>query len=669
MKIKKIDSFTLAAFLATAMVLTILLPNKGKFTYDYQKGQPWMYETLLAPFDFPILKTEEEIRREREVLTANMRRYFVFKNQVEAEQLRNLTQQVRPSPDSLLLFEQVIQVMDKIYQRGIISLEQRGLIPTQGVVTLVQGMVSYDRPGSELFDTNSAEVWLVRMLTPIVGSGREQLLINKWQLSAFIAPNLQYDEKTTMAVQGSRLSDIAPTKGRMNMGELIVAKGAVLDEETVQILDSFKDEYDRSYGFSGNRNVLLLGHFLAMLLNVAALFVLISFVWPLIFTHRSFLLYCLLQMPVMLAVALLIGNLSSGGLYIIPFAVFALYTAAFFPSKIALTIYWVSLFPIAVIAPHGIEWLFLNAAAGAVAVFVFHYWNRGSLQFFSALIIFIAYTVGYISFRLIEAGSFASIGWRFIQYFLWNALFIIAVYPVVYLLEHIFGFVSESRLKDLSDPTTSLLQLLSQKAPGTMQHALQVANLAEAGARSIGANALLARVGALYHDIGKIANPMFFIENQTGINPHEHLTPVESAKIVLSHVEEGMVFAKKYRLPFLVYDFILTHHGHTQTAYFYRTYCDQGGDPTAVHSFTYSGHLPRTKEEVIVMIADAVEASTRSLTDFSAERITEMVERMVSERLTGQQLSQSDISIKEINTIKEIFISRLQDIYHQRIAY
>jgi len=664
------DLFTYAAFLATAIALTWLLPDKGKFKYDYQKGQPWMYETLSAPFDFPILKSEDELRREREALSANVRLYFVFKNQVAAEQLRNLTQQVRPSSDSMLLFEQVLKIVDDIYQRGVISLEHREHAPSNGIVTLVQGRESSDRPISEIFDTATAEAWLTRMLAPIVGSGREQLLMNQWRLRDYIVPNLQYDDKTTMAVQGGRLSDIAPAKGRIDIGQLIAAKGVVLDDETVQVLDSFRAEYHRAYGFSGNRILLQMGQFLAMLLCVVAIYILISFIWPIILTNRSFLLYCLVQMPVMLLIAVLLGNIGAGGLYIIPFAVFALYTAAFFPSKMALPLYLISILPVALIAPHGIEWLFLNTAAGTVAVFVFHYWNRGWLQFFSAFIIFITYSVGYVAFRLIENGSFASIEWRFIQYFLWNALFIIAVYPVVYLLERLFGFVSESRLKELSDTTSPLLQLLSQKAPGTMQHALQVANMAETAARCIGANALLARVGALYHDIGKAVNSGYFIENQTGvINPHERLTPMESAKIIINHVDEGMALAKKYRLPPLVSDFIVTHHGQTQSAYFYRAYCNQGGDPASMGPFTYRGQLPSTKEHVIVMIADAVEASTRSLTDFSAGRISEMVERMVSERISDKQLSQADISIKEINSVKEIFTIRLQEIYHQRIAY
>ena len=662
--------FTGAAFVAMAVGLTLLLPNKGKFRYEYQKGQPWMYDNLSAPFDFPLLKSEEEVRREREAISTGVHPCFIFRNQIEVEQLHNLSRKVHPAPDSSALFEQVVKVMNDIYLRGIISRETPLQMPPDGVVTLVQGMESYERPVAELFDPVTAEAWLARMLTPMTGKGREQLLINRWGLREYLVPNLQYDEKTTLAIQYDKLSDIAPAKGRIYTGTLIAAKGVVLDDETVQILDSFKAEYNRAYGFSGNRIVMQLGQFIAMLLCALTLYILILFLAPDILKHKSFLLFNLLQMPVMLLTAILLGNLNAGGLYMIPFVLFALYTAAFFPPQIAFPFYLVGLLPIALMAPHGVEWFFLSASAGAVAVFVFNRWNRGWLQFLSAVILFLTYTAGYVAFRLIENGSFAAIDWRYLQYFCWNALLVIAGYPVVYLLEHLFGFVSESRLKELSDTTTPLLRLLSQRAPGTMQHALQVANMAEAAARKIGGNALLARVGALYHDIGKIAHPGYFIENQTGgVNPHQRLVPIESAKVIIAHVDEGMVLAKKYKLPRLVSDFIITHHGKTQSAYFYARYCDDGGDPACIDAFTYHGRLPQTKEQVIVMIADAVEASTRSLTNHAPDRISEMVERMVSERLSGEQLSQADISIKEINTVKRDLKIRLQEVYHQRVAY
>ncbi|MCL1974047.1 MAG: HDIG domain-containing protein [Bacteroidetes bacterium] len=659
----------LLAFLGAAILLSLLLPTKGKFKYEYQKGEIWGYENVTAPFDFPILKSQEELKKEQEAMASHIRPYYVFMNQVEADRLRSLIQRIKPDADSVILFERVLAIMDEIYRKGIMNREEQEGMAPDGIVVLVDGMESFERPAWELFNPATAADYLAEMLGPVVGRGLSPLLMEQWSLSDYLAPNLRFDEKTTLSVQQNRLTDIAVAKGRVYSGQLLVARGAVLDDDAVQILDSFQAEYYRAYGFLGNRHLLQLGQLIAMLLCMAALYITLTFLYPASLTNKSYLGFILVQPPVMLLTAVLLGHINAGGLFMIPFPVFALYTAAFFPSRLALPLYWIGLLPITLMAPHGMEWLFLNAGAGAVAVFVFHFWNRGWMQFFSAFIVFICYTFGYIAFRLIENGSFVAMEWRFCRYFLGNALLIIAAYPVVYLWEHLFGFVSESRLKELSDTTTPLMQLFAQKAPGSMQHALQVANLADAAAREVGANALLARVGALYHDIGKMGKPAYFIENQRGLNPHQELSPEESAKIIINHVDQGIELAKQYRVPPLVSDFIRSHHGTTMTAYFYRIFCDRGGDPAQTAPFCYRGKLPVSKEEAIVMMADVAEAGARSLTDYSPERLDEMIDRMVWERISGRQFDQANISMKEIVSVKEVLKKRLLEIYHQRIAY
>ena len=658
------------AFLLTAVLLTALLPNKGKFRYEYQKGQAWAYETLVAPIDFPLLKSEDELRLEREELAHKSVPYFNMRNIIGAEQLRRLTQNIIPASDSTEYFRLFVDFVNESYHRGMVDTLQYARLPQDGIMVVVQGKESKEWPVSEILTTKTAEMYIHRMLVGAFGDGEAHALMQRWQPGHFLAPNLLFDANATMAAQGLQLADIAPIKGRIHVGDLIISAGEILTEEKVQILNSLKSEFNRTIGFVGSLYLLELGQFLLMLLCIIGLYIVIRRMYPEILRRYAFLSFILLLMPLVLAAAVFLGDLTRGGLYIVPFAVTALYVAAFFPTRVAMVMYLFYLFPVALIAPHGVEWLVLNITAGIIGVYVFHYWYRGWLQFASALIVCISYVVGYIGFRLAETGAFAGIDWGFMQYFVLNALLIIAVYPVVYLMEHFFGFVSASRLKELGDTNRPLLQELSKKAPGTMQHALQVASMAEAGAREIGAKALLCRIGALYHDVGKSMNPAFFVENQAkGVNPHIGLTPKESAAFILNHVDDGMVLARKFHLPKLVSDFILSHHGKAQTLYFYNQYCNDGGDPARIEDFTYRGMLPETREQVIVMLADSVEASTRSLPDYSIEHISAMVDRIVDGRISDGQLAKADISLKEINQLRALFKRHLQGVFHQRISY
>ena len=375
-------------------------------------------------------------------------------------------------------------------------------------------------------------------------------------------------------------------------------------------------------------------------------------------------------MLLMFVSTILTRNVSSSYLFMVPFAVFALYMKSFFPSRVVFPVYMISLLPVLLVAENGVELYILNAFAGGVTLVAFSYLNGGWRLFLNALIIFVGLFMVYCAFRLMEINEISDMDNRIILYIFLNALFVVAAYPMVFLFEKIFSLVSVSTLRELSDTNKPLLQELARKAPGTFQHSLQVANLAERAAVAIGADARLVKVGAMYHDIGKLGNPQCFIENQApGINYHEGLSPQESAKEIIRHVEEGAALAKKYNLPQIVQDFITSHHGHSQTGYFYMQYCNQGGDPAAVADFTYQGTLPTTKEQVVVMMADAVEAASRSLKDYSKESISDLVDKILSQRISDSQLAQADITIKEINIVKAVFKKHLQAIYHARIAY
>ena len=357
-------------------------------------------------------------------------------------------------------------------------------------------------------------------------------------------------------------------------------------------------------------------------------------------------------------------------MYMVPYAVFALYMEAFFRNRLVFPIYMILLLPLLMISENGVELYILNAVSGGLALVSFSFLYKGWLQFLNSLIIFVGMFVIHMAFRLLGGGALASGDYTLLAMIFANAFLVVAAYPLVFLLEKIFSLVSVATLKDLSDTNNRLLQELARKAPGTFQHSLQVANLAERAVHAIRGNSRLVKVGAMYHDIGKINNPQCFIENQApGVEYHKGLSPQESAKEIIKHVADGVEIAKKHNLPQVVINFISSHHGRSQTAYFYTQYCNNGGDPSNTEDFTYQGTLPTAKEQVVVMMADAVEAASRTLKDYSAESISKLVDGITSQRISDSQLAMADISIKEINVVKAVFKKHLQEIYHARIAY
>ncbi|MFA5713958.1 MAG: HDIG domain-containing metalloprotein, partial [Bacteroidales bacterium] len=379
---------------------------------------------------------------------------------------------------------------------------------------------------------------------------------------------------------------------------------------------------------------------------------------------------------ILAVVVLIISNRIEMGdnyLFAIPFSVIVLFLYSFFFDALVLPIYMILLTPLLIIASRGVEIYLINMFAGGAAFYTFRIWNRGWLQFLNTIVIFVVLSLGYSSLRLIEGGALSSIDTALFIYFGWNAILVIAAYPLLFLFEKLFGLLSYSRLRDLSDPTTKLLSRLAKEAPGTFHHSLQVANLAESAAAEIGANPILARVGALYHDIGKLSNPLYFVENmrlgEGREDPHASLSYQKSAAIILSHIPDGIRLAEKRRVPRLVQGFILSHHGTTQSRYFYNLYLNEGGDPSAVESFSYKGRVPYSKEEAIVMIADTVEAASRTLKDFLPETIERFVNEMVEQKINEGQFIKSSITLSELEIVKGVMKEKLAQYHHNRIEY
>lgn len=655
--LKKNSFITL--MVAAAVVLTLLLPAEGKFKYEYQRGRPWLYETLVAPMDIPVLKTEQELRLERNLAaksTVNCFSYNTAAGETAIEGLNTLLDKYAVADR-----KEISQMAAFMYEKGIAD-----RLPD----TAKLAKILVQTPGLSQSERAAGEVYLRENALLIIKSLFGSNSPADKELEEVIVPNLLFDKSATEIAHNEALERISPTKGILYTGEVIVARGETITAEIEQLLDSFRAEYALSMGFTGNFLLLKTGQFLIVAGIMLLLYVLLLFLKRELLFDNSKITFILVLMIFLVTITIIVRDIRPAFLYLIPYSVFALYLSSFFTSRIVVPVYLTILLPVFLIAQNGTEIFMINAVAGSITVLAYSYWNRGWHQFAVSFAVFLTLTVTYSAYRLVEEGSFVTVNPTIIGYFVWNSLLIIAAFPLLYIFEKLFGLVSGQRLRELADADSPLLKMLSEKAPGTFQHSLQVANLAESAAAEIGANALLARVGGLYHDLGKMNNPLYFIENQPrgGENIHETLKPQDSAAIIIKHVEDGVAVAKKWRLPQIVTDFILSHHGHSRTLYFYRKFLNNGGDPSEKELFTYKGMLPVYKEQAIVMMADAVEAASRSIRDYSENSISELVERVVDERISEEQLAGSEISIRDIKRVKEAFKQKLIRVYHSRIV-
>lgn len=657
------------------IIMMIFFPKEGKFKYEYHKGRPWLYQTLIAPIDFPVLKTQAELFQERDAAASEVVPYYKFDERVEENQLSELAKlgMKYNIPQSV---EQILSAsLKQIYEKGVIP-DRNGAVGTDNTgyktnfVIIQKDKRSYEELGSALYTTAKAEKFMKSELLTDHSKYNADSLFSILRMQDLIIPNLVYDQQTTDLLHKRAVDYISPTKGIIYTGQLIVSEGETITAEIEQLLDSYKAEYKLSLGYTGSRLQLMLGHAILLLVILSLIYVTIYFVNFEILREINKFSFLLSVVVLTFLITVVVRGFDSSYLFMVPYAVFALYMMAFFQAKMVFPIYMISLIPLLVIAEYGIELYILNVFAGGVALFSFMYLSRGWLQFLNSLIIFIGIFIVYFAFRLLESGNMSGINYTVILYIFLNALFVVAAYPLVFLLEKLFSLVSVSTLKDLSDTNNKLLQELARKAPGTFHHSLQVSNLAERAVMAIRGDSRLVKVGAMYHDVGKLINPQCFIENQApGINYHEGLSPIESAREIIRHVEGGVELAKKYKLPQIIIDFITSHHGRSQTGYFYTKYCNEGGNPADVSEFTYQGTLPTSKEQVVVMMADAVEAASRTLKDYSVQSIAKLVEDITSQRISDSQLVKADISIKEINIVKTVFRKQLQEMYHARIAY
>ncbi|WP_372916940.1 HD family phosphohydrolase [Salegentibacter sp.] len=659
-------------FALTAVLIVYLLPKGGKFKYEIPKGKPWQYENLYAPFDFAILKTEEEIQAERQEITRNHTPYFQLDETVLPEIKKQAETEIDlVFTDSILnikrkpIEEFVNSTLDKLYENGILQ-ESNRLDPDQ-LVYLRRGNEAFEIPYKRILKLNQVRDFLNAEIEDSNLSSLSDALLEVFFNS--VEPNVQFDNQLTQRELESKLNNISYTRGNIEQGSRIIAKGEVVEGNKYDILRSLKTEYESQVWSGSNYNWVIVGYSALVALALLMLLLFIRKYRYDIFENNVKVTFIFFNILFMVMLTTLVVRFNIDYVYVVPLAILPLTLKAFFDSRLGLFTHVVTVLLLGFIVPNSYEYMFLQIIAGIVTILtVSELYKRANL-FISVGEITLVYILSYFAFTLIQEGSIAEIEAEVFLTFLLGGLATLFVQPLIYIYEKIFGLVSDMSLLELSDTNSKLLKEMAEKAPGTFHHSLNVANLAEAAANEIGANAMLVRVGALYHDIGKMHNPTYFSENQTSnVNTHDDLDPQESAQIIIEHVIKGIEIGKKNNLPDRVIDFIRTHHG-TSTVYFFFKKAREKDENVSSDAFRYPGPIPFSKETAILMMCDGVEAASKSLREPTAGLIDNFVEKIVNKQMEEGQFLNANITFKEIQLIKKILKRKLKNIYHLRVEY
>lgn len=646
-------------------VLMVLVPRTAKWGYDYSKGQAWRYETLVAQFDFPLLKTTEQIAKEKADLSSIVIPYYKMSTEVVGESFRKIDGM--SFADVPGLKSSLVRHLSDIYNKGIIPEIQDNV----ELIYVQKGKRAEKVPVSEVYLLPQARIALLHGVSTDCPEVNVDSIIRSKSIYDLLAVNLVYDEQITALVHSQTQSMVSTTSGFVNAGTIIVNNGELITAEVAQMLDSYKAEYEQSYGYDKPLAAIWLGNALLVLGILICLYFAIYFSNAMIFKDYNRYLYVVVVFTLIASVELILIKFAPQWIFIFPFSVAALYLQAFFRTRVIYPVYIATLLPLLLFAENGAAVFMMYLVSGVITLYVFKHFSKGAKQFIAASINFVCTAVLFSAFVItgvINVDYLPTLGLICI-----GSILQVALHPFVYLLERSFNLVSSTRLQELSDTSNELLRQLEQKAPGTFQHSLQVMNLASAAARAINADEILIKAGALYHDIGKIKNPLCFVENEsltsTDAKYHADITPLQSAQDIIKHVTDGVELAQAHKLPSVITDFIRTHHGTTCVSFFYDKYLKEGGDPELKKEFLYPGPTPTTKEQVILMLSDSIEAASRTLRDYSQESISALVDRIFAYKIEDGQLEQADITLKEIDTIKIVMQTYLGQMYHERIKY
>ena len=656
-------------YLVSVALIVFFFPKGGKFKYEFQKGKPWQYENLYAPIDFSIQKGEDEIAEEKLSLSENKTHYYTADVAILADVRKNFQLGFRNtfstddySPRQLQrLLDAGFSVIDSLYTFGIFQ-----ELPTASVNVLVKNNEAIQLTLNDFLTLDLAKQLVPSLL-------RKERIGNVSNLGNLIrqnlAANIFYNESLTEKALEEDLSKISYTRGEVSEGRLIIAKGEVVEAENFKMLNSLKEEYESELWRGNNYYFIILGYTILVALVLVMLFLFLKRYRNEIFKNNNKVTFIFFNILVMvLATTLMVKN-NENYVFVVPLCILPLVLKNFFDARLGLFVHVLTVLILGFVVPNSFEYIFLQIIAGIVTILTASELYKRANLFISVGQITLIYIIGYFAFHAIHEGNLDNIEWMLFGIFVLNGLLTLFAQPLIYIYEKMFGLISDVSLLELSDTNSKLLKELSNKAPGTFHHSLQVANLAEAAANEIRANAMLVRVGALYHDIGKMDKPTYFTENQvTNVNPHDDLPPRESAKIIIDHVIKGIEIARKNNIPDRVIDFLRTHHGTTSVYYFYKKQ-QEIEEEVDEDDFRYPGPIPFSKETAILMMADAVEAASKSLKNPTFLIIDEFVEKIVKGQMQANQFLNANITLKEIEMVKKVLKQKLTNIYHLRVEY
>ncbi|KGL60259.1 MULTISPECIES: HD family phosphohydrolase [unclassified Polaribacter] len=665
-------------FLIATIAIVYLFPKGGQFKYDFNNGQLWKYDNLYAPFDFAIQKTAEEISLEKKEIKNNAKLYFKYDTNIVEDvkvTFKNKISQLNFS-DSLTideiseLKETGNKIIQKVYNAGFLeSVSEARVSSKDQIIALKKENEVQDVLFKNLLTSKNVLEIINTNLGDEPFDYGQKLVLNL--LAGVVEPNVSFNKDLTDKIIDNELGHISYTKGKVASDELIILKGDIVAGRKLAILNSLKSEFDAKVWTDSNYNWIVFGYTILVSL---ALLMLLLFLYKNrleIFNNNTKVTFIFFNVFGMVFIQTLVIKYNSDYLYVVPLSILPIVLKAFFDARLGLFTHVLTVLLLGYIVPNSFEFIYLHIIAGIVTILTVSELHKRANLFISVAQITLIYMITYFAFSIIKEGNASQINWDYFILFALNGLLSFLSLILIYIYEKVFGLVSDVTLLELSNTNTKLLRELNEKAPGTFQHSMQVANLAEAAANEIGANSMLVRTGALYHDIGKMLNPMYFIENQaTGVNPHNDLSPIDSAKIITDHVIKGVELAKKYNLPDRIIDFIRTHHGTSSAYYFFKKEQELNPDTIVdIKKFQYQGPIPFSKETAILMMCDAAEAASKSLKNPTALSISGLIDKIIDKQMADNQFLNSDITFREIKVIKKVIKKKLMNIYHLRLEY
>ena len=666
---KKILS-RMALVLISVVIIVLFIPRNSGPQFRYDVGKPWMYGSLIAKFDFPIYKTDEAIKQERDSLLRNFEPYFNFKENMESAQMTRFFEDFTGGlPGMPAIYTNIVaDKLHQLYKSGIMGATEFSSIAqdTTKMIRVIDGKTAYSVRISRVLSTMTAyeQIYLDERLAPY----RAQL--QRCNLNEYIEPNLIYDKERSEAEKNDLLGQIPLASGMVLAGQKIVDRGEIVDDYTFRVLSSFEKETQRRSASTTAVPSTIAGQVIFV-----SLFIILFTMYLGMFRRDYFskprsiaMLYAMITVFPILVSLMIEHNVFS--VYILPFAMAPIFIRVFMDSRTAFLTHIVMVMLCAAAVKYQYEFIIVQLVAGLVAIYSLRELSQRGQLFKTALFVTLASCAIYFALQLMTDNTFTTIDNSMYKYFVINGIMLLFVYPLMLIIEKTFGFISNVTLIELSNTSKDLLRRLSEVAPGTFQHSIMVSNLASAIAEKIGAKAQLVRTGALYHDIGKMQNPAFFTENQNGVNPLDNMSRIDAAHIVINHVTDGLKLAEKYNLPGVIKDFISTHHGAGMTKYFYVSYRNEHPDePIDDSLFTYPGPNPFTREQAILMMADSVEAAARSLPEYTEFSISNIVNKIVDGQLKEGYFEYCPITFHDIAMAKQVLIERLKSIYHTRVSY